>query len=104
MFAAGKQLEARYGRGFGEKNLRRMVQFAAVFPDAGIVAALLRQLGWTHFRFPAPRKEIASQRVPWPWAAAHHRWWSVDSSSPSSSWPLPFLTSVLSRPSRRIIL
>jgi len=44
VFAAGKQLEVRYGRGFGEKNLRRMVQFAAVFPDAGIVAALLRQL------------------------------------------------------------
>ena len=26
--ALGRQLETRYGRGFGEKNLRRMVQFA----------------------------------------------------------------------------
>ena len=26
-----------------------MVQFAEVFPDPEIVAALLRQLGWTHF-------------------------------------------------------
>jgi predicted nuclease of restriction endonuclease-like (RecB) superfamily len=45
----GRQLEARYGRGFGEKNLRRMVQFAAVFADARIVATLSRQLGWSHF-------------------------------------------------------
>lgn len=42
-------LEARFGRGFGEKNLRRMLQFAEAFPDFQIVAALLRQLGWTHF-------------------------------------------------------
>lgn len=48
--AAGKQLAAQYGRGFGEKNLRRMVQFSAVFPDAEIVAALLRELGWTTSR------------------------------------------------------
>ena len=33
------------GRGFGEKNLRRLVQFAEQFPDEQIVAALLRQLG-----------------------------------------------------------
>ena len=31
--ALGRQLEAEFGRGFGEKNLRRMVQFAEVFPD-----------------------------------------------------------------------
>ena len=48
----GRQLEERYGRGFGEKNLRRMVQFATAFPDREIVAALLRQLGWSHFRQP----------------------------------------------------
>ena len=38
-----------FGRGFGEKNLRRMLQFAEVFPDQKIVVSLLRQLGWTHF-------------------------------------------------------
>ncbi|MEW6668146.1 MAG: PDDEXK nuclease domain-containing protein [Thermodesulfobacteriota bacterium] len=48
--AVGRQLEAEFGRGFGEKNLRRMVQFAEVFPDEQIVAALRRQLGWTHFK------------------------------------------------------
>ncbi len=45
----GTQLEAEFGRGFTEKNLRRMVQFATVFPDKRIVAALLRQLSWSHF-------------------------------------------------------
>ncbi len=55
--AVGRQLETRYGRGFGEKNLRRMVQFAEVFPDSAIVAALLRQLGWTHFTLLIPLKE-----------------------------------------------
>ena len=38
-----------YGRGFTEKNLRRMVQFAGVFPDEKIVVTLSRQLGWSHF-------------------------------------------------------
>jgi hypothetical protein len=43
-------LELEFGRGFGEKNLRRMVQLAQAFPDESIVAALRRQLGWTHFK------------------------------------------------------
>jgi predicted nuclease of restriction endonuclease-like (RecB) superfamily len=55
--AVGKQLEARYGGGFGEKNLRRMVQFSGLFPDTKIVAALLRQLGWTHFTMLIPIKD-----------------------------------------------
>ena len=55
--AVGRQLEARYGRGFGEKNLRRMVQFATVFPDAAIVATLRRQLTWAHFKLLIPLKD-----------------------------------------------
>jgi predicted nuclease of restriction endonuclease-like (RecB) superfamily len=47
--ALGTQLEMEFGRGFSEKNLRRMVQFAEVFPDWKIVVSLLRQLSWTHF-------------------------------------------------------
>lgn len=50
-------MEGRLGRGIGEKNLRRMVQFSAVFPDAAIVAALLRELGWTHFTMLIPIKD-----------------------------------------------
>ncbi|EBJ2702481.1 DUF1016 domain-containing protein [Salmonella enterica subsp. enterica serovar Infantis] len=44
-----EQLARDYGRGFGEKNLRRMVKFAATFPDEQIVATLSRQLSWSHF-------------------------------------------------------
>jgi predicted nuclease of restriction endonuclease-like (RecB) superfamily len=53
----GRQLEVEFGRGFGEKNLRRMVQFAETFPDAEIVAALLRQFGWTHFTMLIPMQD-----------------------------------------------
>lgn len=49
-----RRLETEFGSGFGEKNLRRMVQFAGAFPEARIVAALLRQLGWTHFTLLIP--------------------------------------------------
>ncbi len=44
-----EQLARDYGRGFGEKNLRRMVKFAVTFPDEPIVATLSRQLSWSHF-------------------------------------------------------
>ena len=44
-----RQLTERFGRGFEEKNLRRMIKFAQQFPDAEIVASLARQLSWTHF-------------------------------------------------------
>jgi predicted nuclease of restriction endonuclease-like (RecB) superfamily len=54
--AVGRQLETSYGRGFGEKNLRRMVQFATVFPRTEIVAALRRRLGWAHFKLLIPLK------------------------------------------------
>ncbi len=55
--ALGRKLAEEFGRGFGEKNLRRMVQFAESFPHAEIVAALLRQLSWTHFTMLIPIDE-----------------------------------------------
>ncbi|HYU32569.1 MAG TPA: PDDEXK nuclease domain-containing protein [Thermoanaerobaculia bacterium] len=55
--ALGRQLEAEFGRGFAEKNLRRMVQFAEVFPDREIVVSLIRQLTWTHFIALIPLKD-----------------------------------------------
>jgi predicted nuclease of restriction endonuclease-like (RecB) superfamily len=57
VIVVGQQLERQFGRGFGEKNLRRMVLFAGVFPDAQIVATLSRQLGWSHFVELLPLKE-----------------------------------------------
>jgi predicted nuclease of restriction endonuclease-like (RecB) superfamily len=48
--ALSTQLTAEFGRGFGARNLFRMIRFAETFPDFKIVSALRTQLGWTHFR------------------------------------------------------
>jgi predicted nuclease of restriction endonuclease-like (RecB) superfamily len=45
-----RELMAEFGRGYTEKSLRRMIQFAESFPDEEIVATLWRQLSWSHFR------------------------------------------------------
>ena len=45
-----RELVAEFGRGYTEKSLRRMMQFAEEFPDEAIVATLWRQLSWSHFR------------------------------------------------------
>ena len=50
-------MEAEFGRGFAEKNVRRMVQFAEAFPDERIVATLRRQLGWSHFKEIVPQQD-----------------------------------------------
>lgn len=39
-----QKLTMDYGAGFAEKNLRKMILFAEVFPDEKIVASLMRQL------------------------------------------------------------
>jgi predicted nuclease of restriction endonuclease-like (RecB) superfamily len=44
-----RQLETKYGRSFSDRNLRRMMQFAAVFNDFKIVTPLATQLSWSHF-------------------------------------------------------
>jgi len=48
--ALSVQLEAEFGKGWGEKQLRQCMQLAQVFPDQQIVYALRRQLSWTHLR------------------------------------------------------
>ena len=45
-----RELVAEFGRGYTEKSLRRMIQFAQSFPEEEIVATLWRQLSWSHFR------------------------------------------------------
>lgn len=47
--AISAQLSREFGRGFGSRNLFRMVRFTEVYPDLEIVSALMTQLGWTHF-------------------------------------------------------
>lgn len=52
-----RQLTAEYDSGFSAKNLRRMIQFAEVFPEERIVATLSRQLSWSHFKELLPLKK-----------------------------------------------
>jgi hypothetical protein len=52
-----QQLQQEFGRGFSEKNLRRMIQFYEAFPDEVIVASLVRQLSWTHIIALLPLKQ-----------------------------------------------
>ncbi|MDT0651463.1 PDDEXK nuclease domain-containing protein [Autumnicola edwardsiae] len=53
------QLKKRYGDSFGTRNLRRMMQFADIYPDLQIIVPLTRQLSWSHFveLFPIKNKE-----------------------------------------------
>ena len=44
-----QQLVAKYGKPFESRNLRRMMQFAELFPDFEIVSPLATQLSWSHF-------------------------------------------------------
>ncbi len=44
------QLQEEYGtKGFEERTIRRMMQFALQFPDFQIVSPLVSKLSWTHF-------------------------------------------------------
>lgn len=51
------QLVAQYGPSFGSRSLRRMLQFAEVFPNEAMVAALSQQLSWSHFIEILPLKQ-----------------------------------------------
>lgn len=61
--AVGKQLEAQYGRGFGEKNLRRMLQFAALFPDPRDCRDAVATIGMVALHRPHPDQGAAEARV-----------------------------------------
>ena len=53
-----RQLQEEFGhKGFDEKNIRRMMQFAQQFPDIKIVAPLARQLSWSHILMVIPLKD-----------------------------------------------
>lgn len=44
------QLQHQFGnRGFQERNIRRMMQFAELFSDFQIVSEVATQLSWSHF-------------------------------------------------------
>ncbi|MEX0429288.1 DUF1016 N-terminal domain-containing protein [Nocardioides sp. DS6] len=43
-----QELSARFGAGFDQSNLSRMVQFARLFPDHETVADLATRISWSH--------------------------------------------------------
>ena len=69
-----RQLQEEYNiSGTDEKNIRRMMQFAALFPDSQIVATLSRQLSRSHFVEVIPLKD-GLQREFYLTVAASERW------------------------------
>ena len=68
------QLQEEYGKkGFDEKSIRRMMQFASLFADEQIVAQAARQLSWSHFIEVLPLKDDL-QREFYITLAASERW------------------------------
>ena len=50
VLTVSRQLQLEYGdKGFEPRTIRRMMQFASLFPDLQIVTPLVIQLSWTHF-------------------------------------------------------
>jgi predicted nuclease of restriction endonuclease-like (RecB) superfamily len=68
-----RALEKQYGRSYTLRNVRRMMQFAEVFPDFKIVTSLMTQLSWTHFIELFPLKS-AEQRLFYAEKIASERW------------------------------
>jgi predicted nuclease of restriction endonuclease-like (RecB) superfamily len=52
----GQELTARFGPGFDQSNLSRMVKFVQVYPDYETVRALATQVSWTHLKVLLPLK------------------------------------------------
>ena len=72
--SVARQLREEYGsKGFDEKNIRRMMQFAQEFPDEQIVTSLMRQLSWTHILQVLSLKD-SLQREFYLTLAASERW------------------------------
>ncbi len=67
------QLKQEYGKGYDEKSLRRMMQFATLFPNPAIVATLSRQLSWSHFVEVIPLRDDL-QREFYLTMAAEEKW------------------------------
>lgn len=69
-----RQLQEEYGtKGFEERTVRRMMQFAQLFPDFQILSPLVSKLSWTHFLIVMPLKDEL-QREFYLTMAANERW------------------------------
>ena len=72
--SVSRQLREEYGaKGFEERTIRRMMQFAQMFPDIQIVSPLVSKLSWSHFLIVMPLKDEL-QREFYLTMAASERW------------------------------
>ena len=56
--SVARQLQEDFGtKGFEERTIRRMMQFAQMFPDFQIVSPLVSKLSWSHFLMVMPLKD-----------------------------------------------
>lgn len=70
-----QQLQTEYGdKGFEPRTIRRMMQFASMFPDIKIVTPLVTQLSWSHFLMVMPIKDSLAREFYLTMAASEH--WS----------------------------
>jgi predicted nuclease of restriction endonuclease-like (RecB) superfamily len=49
VYKLSQKLTFEFGKGYSQANLFRMIRLHDVFPNKKIIAALLRQLSWSHF-------------------------------------------------------
>ncbi len=52
-----RELVAKFGKNYEEKNLRRMIQFAEIYPDVENIVTLSGHLSWSHFLILIPLKD-----------------------------------------------
>lgn len=69
------KLTERYGSDFTQRNVRRMMQFARLFPDIQIVSTLSTKLPWSHFMEVLPIKDDLAREFYITMAANQH--WSI---------------------------
>jgi len=74
VLTVSQQLQSEYGdKGFEPRTIRRMMQFASLFPDIKIVTPLVTQLSWTHFLLVMPIKDPLAREF-YLTMAANERW------------------------------
>ena len=74
VMTVSRQLQSEYGdKGFEPRTIRRMMQFASLFPDIKIVTPLVTQLSWTHFLLVMPIKDPLAREF-YLTMAANERW------------------------------
>jgi len=75
VLTVSRQLQLEYGdKGFEPRTIRRMMQFASMFPDIKIVTPLVTQLSWSHFLMVMPIKDPLAREFYLTMAASEH--WS----------------------------